>query len=278
MRSLLRFIFRYHFFFLFLLLESVCFMLIAGNNFFQRASIVNTSSAFTGTVLTAFNNVEEYFSLRRTNRLLAEENALLRNHQIESYLLSDTMKYLKYDELHMVRYEYVPAKVVNNTVNRQKNYITINRGSKYGIAPDMAVISSNGIVGIVIDVTENFSTAISILHIDTKISAKIRKNGYIGSLTWDGTSKNMGLLSDISTYVTISKGDTVVTSGFSTVFPENIMVGQIEDFYIPEGENFFKIKVRFSTDFSNLSFAYVIKNHLQKEQKELEERSVAKNE
>jgi len=270
MRSLILFIFKYHFIFLFLILETICFLFIARSGFFQRASLVTTSNVVSGQLFSSVNAVEEYFSLKYTNRLLSEENARLRNRMMESYLNPDNTLYLNPTDSIERHYEYVPVKVVNNTVNRQKNYITINKGAKYGIQPDMAVVSTNGIVGIVIDVSENFSSVISLLHLDAKVSAKILKNDYFGSLTWDGNDKNFAVFSDISTYVTIEQGDTIVTSGLSTVFPEGIMIGTIYDFFVPEGENFYRIRIKLSTDFSNLSFAYVIKNYLQLEQNDME--------
>ena len=135
----------------------------------------------------------------------------------------------------------------------------------------MAVISSNGIVGIVKDVSGNFSSVLSVLHKDARISAMIKKNGYFGSLVWDGSDFKTGTLSDIPVHAKISEGDTIVTSRYSAIFPDGILIGTIVGFKINPGDNFYTIYVKFSTDFSNLSYVYVVNNLMKDEQSLLEE-------
>jgi len=152
-----------------------------------------------------------------------------------------------------------------NTTNKRNNYLTLNKGSNQGIAKDMGVITSTGIVGIVKEVSANFSSVISVLHKETKISAKVKKNGHLGTVIWTGGDYSNGELIDIPTHVKPVIGDTIITSGYSTSFPEGIMIGTISDFKIVKGDNFYTITIKFSTDFNNISYAYVIRNIMKDE-------------
>lgn len=273
MRNLLRFLWKYSNFVLFILMEVCCFYLIFQNNSFQRAGWINSSNAFAGNVFTTVNSIKEYFALKETNELLAAENALLRTQSLGSYAKYITTKTMVGDTVLKQQYTYIPADVVNNSVNRRNNYLTLNRGYKQGIARDMAVITSNGIVGYIKDVSANYCTVLSILNKDAKISAKVKRYDELGSLIWEGGDYRYGLLQDIGTHVKIAKGDSIVTSNFSDIFPSNIMIGTVESYAPREGGEFYNIKVKYSANLKNVTHVYIINNILRQEKIQLEERS-----
>ncbi len=273
MRNLLRFLWKYSNFVLFILMEVFCLYLVFQNNSFQKAGWINSSNAFVGNVFTTANSIKEYFALKETNELLAAENARLRNQSLGSYAKYITTATVINDTVLKQQYTYIPAEVVNNSVNRRNNYLTLNRGYKQGITNDMAVITSNGIIGYTKDVSANYCTVLSILNKDAKISAKIKRFGELGSLIWEGGDYRFGLLQDIGTHVKITKGDTIVTSNFSSIFPSNITIGTVESFAPREGGEFYNIKVRYTGNLKNVTHVYIINNILREEKKNLEERS-----
>ena len=276
MRPLFQFLARHYFFFLFLLLEGLALTMLVSNSYYQRSVIVNSANGFTGRVYSWYSGITQYLSLKESNRYLAEENARLLNFQKSSFIKTDNKVFLKNDTLYRQQYEYVTAKVINNSTNQINNYLTINKGSKLGIKKGMAVVCSQGIVGIVNEVSENFATVISMLHPKMKISAKIKKNDYVGTIVWEGGSAERGSLKDIPTHVKIKAGDTVITSGYSLMFPEGAMIGTIKDFRVNKGNDFYIVDVDFSTDFNNVSWVYVVQNMMKDELDNLE--GAAKNE
>jgi rod shape-determining protein MreC len=270
MRNLIAFVIRYHFFLLFLMLEAFAFVLIANSTYYQQASILNTSNRVTGTVYSAFDNVTDYLSLRKTNYILSEENARLRKATSLSFLKADTNSFFVNDTINKLRYTYIAAKVINNSVNKRNNYIMLNKGRKHGIEKDMAVITSNGIVGTVVSVSANFSWVMSVLNKHTKISGRIKKNNQMGTIIWEGKDFSVGTLSDIPAHVKIAKGDTIVTSGFSYIFPAGIFVGTIKDFRVEQGDHFYVIPFNFGVDYNSLDYVYVVKDLSKKEVMNLE--------
>jgi rod shape-determining protein MreC len=251
-------------------MEIFSFTLIFRYNRYQRAGVLNFSSAVQGFAYSKVFKFKEYLNLYKINQELVNENNLLHN-QVDHYKQiirnSPVM-----DETYFPgrKFTYIPARVINNSVNKQYNFLTLDRGANHGIKPEMAVISSEGIVGVVYAVTGNFSTVISLLNRDFRLSAKIKKNNYFGSLTWEGINPRTASLSEIPYHVNIQKGDTVVTSGYSTIFPEGILVGTVTAFEIEES-NFFRIEVELSEDFNQLTHVYIINNLLMEEQSNLEE-------
>ena len=181
------------------------------------------------------------------------------------------MKHINNDTILKQQYTFMTSKVINNSTNRRNNYLTLNKGSKQGIKPEMGVICSEGIVGIVKDVSDNYSSVISFLHKDSRFSARIRKSGYIGSMVWNGFDETHGTLNDIAKHVKVSIGDTIVTSSFSTIFPDGVVIGTVAQVSSTGGNNFQDIKVKLSTPFGKLSYVYVISNLFKEEQKALEE-------
>ncbi len=269
MRNFFNFLIRQYFFFLFLILEIISFVLIVQYNYYQKSSFINTTNNISGGILSSFHSISEYFSLRETNQKLAEENARLLSEAAKFYLKTDTLTHFQKDTIYNRQFVFTTAKVLSNSTNRRNNYLTLNKGSKHGISIDMGVISSNGIVGIVKEVSSHFSSVISVLNKETKISAKIRKNGQIGTIIWEGGDYRYGHLIDIPTHIKPLIGDTIITSGFSNSFPEGILIGTISDFKIEKGDNFYTITIKFLNDFNSISYVNIIQNLMKPELDEL---------
>jgi rod shape-determining protein MreC len=262
---------KYNAFFLLVIYFIISLVLLIRNNSFQRASVWNSSNQVIGEAYGKANELKSYLSLGRTNDSLAAENALLRN-QLSSSFKSDSIKQvIVRDSTLKQQYTYTLSKVINNSINRKNNYLTIDRGTKHGIVKGMGVTSAKGIVGIVWNVSENFATIRSILHSDTKVSAQV--NGNIGSLVWGegNNDSRYAYLKDVQSHLNIKKGDKVLSSEFS-LFPEGTTIGYVVENRIKGGTNELDIKVKLSTDFSTLQYqyVYVINNLLSSEQVSLE--------
>ncbi len=270
MRNFFRFIIKNHFIILFLLLEIVSFYLVVSFNSYQRASWISSSSKVSGGLYRSFSNVSQYLMLQQINEELANENTYLRNQLPSSFVDSKDYFSLVYDSLNKQQFIYRSAKVINNSVNKHFNYITLNKGSKNGIAKEMGVISSKGIVGIIKDVSDHYSSVISILNTRLLISAKLKESGFFGALSWNGKDYKYAWLNEIPIHAPVSVGNLVVTSGFSAIFPERILIGTVESVEKDKGESFYKIKVKLSVDFKDLSFVEVISNNMRDEQLKIE--------
>lgn len=216
------------------------------------------------------NNITEYFELKKTNEQLAGENARLITLSKNSFIKINRNFLIIDDTLYKQQYKYLSAKVINSTTNRRNNFLILDHGREQGVEPGMGVISTGGVVGVVNKVSENFCSVISLLHKESKFSAKLKKNDYFGIVTWEGGDYEFALLSAIPRHVALTKGDTVITRASSGIFPEGVMVGSIEEFEIPPGENFYNIKLRLSTGFNRLTHVYIVRNVLKSEQEILE--------
>jgi rod shape-determining protein MreC len=270
MRNLFNFIIRHYFVFLFLVLQVVAFLLIVQNHHYQRSFLVNSSNFLAGNIYNTRTNIAHYFSLAKTNRHLAEANSELFRYMQGSYLKTDQQVFNFRDTLYQVQFSYINAKVINNSVINRNNYITLNKGRIHGIRQDMGVITHNGVIGIVKDVSNNFSSVLSFLHSDIQISAKIKKNNHMGTIIWEGYDYRKASMLYIPTHLELNVGDTIITSGFSHIFPEGVLIGTISDFEIRRGDNFFTIELDLACDFNNLEFVQVVKNIFRDEQIELE--------
>ncbi len=270
MRDFIRFIIKYHFAILFFIIELVCLLLVFNYNAYQRSTFLSSSNALTGGIFKSYNAGAEYLMLREINEDLARENAYLRSRLPESYRASKDYFTLVHDSLSMQEYIYRSARVINNSTNKRFNYITLNKGRLNGIEPEMGVISNKGVVGIVKNVSDNYSTVISIINTRLKISAKLKASGFFGSVEWDGTSYQHVYLLDIPRHANVQVGDLVVTSGYSAIFPEGILLGNVEDVVLDKGASFYRIKVKLSVDFKNLSFVEIIGHNSADEQLTLE--------
>ncbi|MBL4586224.1 MAG: rod shape-determining protein MreC [Flavobacteriales bacterium] len=270
MKNVLQFVFRNHVFFLFLLIELVSFSLIVQNNRFQRTSFLNSSNYLVGNVYTLSNSVTEYFGLKQVNDELALENAALRSLLNQSKFSTSNTSISIVDSARLQHYNYIPTKVVNVSTDRRNNYLTINKGILQGVEPEMAVISSNGIIGIIKDVSKNYASVISILHKHSSISTRLSDSGYFGSLVWDGRNPKIAQLTDIPNHVKISEGMLVETSGYSSMFPSGVSIGKVIAYDIDPGDNFYSIDVALNTDLISISLVYVVTNLMRIEQKQLE--------
>lgn len=270
MRNLFRFLTKNSFIFLFLLLEVVAFSLLVQNNNYQSSKVLNSSNFLVGNLYATINNIDEYFSLKEENQKLADQNAKLQSTNVSSFMKVFGRMVQINDTTYFQSYVYSSAKVINNSTNKRQNYLTLDKGGINGIQSEMGVISSKGVVGIVKNVSEHFSSVMSVLHEKTKISAKIKKSGYYGSLIWEGGNYREAELKDIPNHVKLEVGDTIVTSGYSSIFPENILIGTVKEFDLPKGNNFYNIKVEFTEDYKNVSHVYIVRSLLKEERQKLE--------
>ena len=278
MRELLDFIVKKKHWFLFLFLEVISFTLILKNNEYQRSVIFSSANVVIGKVASLSGNVSSYFNLRKINESLSERNGHL---EMQLLQLEDKIALLKADAISFkgevkdsmqtsFPYDFVMAKVVYNSVGYLSNYITIDRGSRDGVAADMGVVSELGVVGVVSNVSDRFSVVIPILNPKSKLSCKIKGNSHFGSIAWDGRDTRYAKMERLPKYVPFQVGDTIVTSSFSTIFPQGIAVGTIDSYENQSDDKFYSIKVKLFTDFGSLSNVRVIRNQRQKEQQELE--------
>ena len=269
MKEIIKLILKYHFTIIFILLEIVSFSLIIRHNEYQRAIFSESASTLFGNISSTITSIKDYFRLKEINESLAKENILLKN-RLEAYeFLQDTIIQRTVVEGSIPVYEYIGAKQVNATYNRTKNYITLNRGRKNGLQKEMAVCTPEGIVGLIQDLSDHFAVVIPLINVDARISAKIKKNNYYGSLQWDGNDYAYSYLNDIPYHVEVNAGDTIVTSGLSKIFPEGIVVGYVES-VDKVTANFLKIKVKLAVDFKRINHVYVILNNKKNEQTRLE--------
>lgn len=269
MRNLWLFISKYNAFFFLIIFFTISLILLIKNNSYQHASVWNSSNRIVGNAYAQINELSSYLKLAKTNDSLAAENARLKN-QLKSSFYDDSIQQTNVnDTILKQQYTYIIARVINNSVHQKNNYITINRGNRHGLKKGMGVISSKGVVGIVLNVSENFATIRSLLHTETKISASV--DGNIGSLVWgDGNyDSRFALLKDIQSHLIIKKGAKVVTSEFS-LFPQGTEIGYVSNTGTKNGDSSLKIEVRLNTDFAKLQYVYVIINQLSEEQLSLE--------
>jgi rod shape-determining protein MreC len=270
MRNLFAFIWKYKNFFLFLIIESLSVFLLIRNNNYQRAGFINSSSEVAGNILQTYDNFTQYFTLKQENERLSAEIADLHNKLVSSLADYTTHHVVINDTAFRQKYTYISAKVVNNSTNRQNNYLTLNRGSSQGVKPEMAVISGSGVVGIVKDVSANFCSVISVLNRNTSVPATIKKYGENAILKWPGEDYQFGLLANIPSHLKLVKGDTVVTSSYSSIFPQGVMVGKVEQVVPVQGNTFNDVKIRFSTDFRKLVYVSIVNNLFKAEQDSIE--------
>jgi len=270
MRNLWIFISKYNAFFLFLIFEVSSLIIYVKYNSFQKAAFINSSNEVTGNLYARVNEFYRYLSLKDVNDSLARENARLRNQLKSSFYVDTVTKHKVTDTVYKQQYEYIVAKVINNSVNHSNNYLTINRGSKQGIAKGMGVICDKGIVGKIIYVSDHFAVVQSLLHKDSQFSAMLANNKEIGYVAWgDDMDPHKGVLKDVSNNALPKLGELVVTSGYS-LFPEGIPVGKISNLHTKAGGLLLNMELTLAVDFSELQYVNVVDNKFAKEQEGLE--------
>ncbi len=306
MKGLIKFLSRFSILFLFVILELVAFNIMSSKTNMQRVKMLSATSDLVGSVNSINDNIAEYFSLKLYNTELSDENAMLRN-ELEKYKqkiadgsyysnnvgiapanpvlidsisnitqASDTVKQqqmeldLSIDSI-VVRFSYIPARIISNSHIRQNNFFTINKGFKDGIKKEMGVVGPDGVVGIITGLSNNYATGSSLLNTRWSVSSKIKNTNYFGTLVWNGKSPKFAKLNEIAYHVELNKGDTIVTSGYSDVFPEGIDIGTVEKVDHTGGGNFLDIEIKLLTNFENVSYVTVVVNKDVEEIKKLKE-------
>ncbi|PKG49820.1 MULTISPECIES: rod shape-determining protein MreC [Olleya] len=257
MQQIVNFILRNKSFLFFLLLLCVSVGLTIQSHSYHKSKFINSANSITGGVYNTSNSVSSYFGLKQENDKLHEENTRLRsllfNQNIDAKTFIDSTSFKG-------RYTFTTAKIIKNSYSLQNNYLTINKGSRDSIKQDLGVISSKGIIGIIDNTNSKYATVISILNTTNKISGQLKKTNQFGTLSWNGKSPRLIQLTDIQKSAKLVKGDTIVTSGRSAIFPKGILVGTIEDFKLDVTKNFFEVNVLLFNDMTNLEHVSVIEN------------------
>jgi rod shape-determining protein MreC len=230
----------------------------------KKKVVFSSANAVSGYFNKKINTWLAYFTLAQENELLRKENLDLRNRLNKLQSLS---KYNDKDSLLIdsVKYHYLSATVINNSIYKSQNFITIDKGKADGVKIDCGVIGPQGVVGVVVAVSEHYALVVSLLNSRFGLSAKIKNSNHFGSLYWTKNDYRFAGLAEVPNHVKINKGDSIVTSGFSAIFPAGITIGTINDYRTNESNNFYEIDVKLSTDFKSLYYVYVIDNTMRNE-------------
>ena len=275
MRNLLNFLLKYNHWFLFILLEVISFVLLFRFNHYQHSVYFSSANVVAGKVYEVSGGITSYFHLKSVNEDLLDRNMLLeqqisnlekalKERQVDSITINSVRQMPQSD------YQLFKAHVIKNSLTLPDNYITLDKGSSSGIRSEMGVIDGNGIVGIVYETSPSYSVVISVLNSKSNISCKIIGSDYFGYLKWERGDSRYAYLKDLPRHAEFNLGDTVVTSGFSTVFPEGIMVGTVDDMSDSNDGLSYLLKIKLATDFGKLGDVRVIARNGQEEQKKLE--------
>lgn len=275
MHNLLNFLFRYGYCFLFILLEFVCFLLLFRFNNYQSSIGFTSANEIVGGVYNISSRISSFFSLSTANKQLTLRNIEL---ETENLVLREKLKLTCPDSLingsdsflEYQGYGIIPARVINNSINAHDNYITLDKGSFDGISPEMGVVNGNGIVGIVYMVSDHYSLVISLLNKKASISCKFKHSDYFGYLRWKNDEPRYAYLEDLPRHAQFQEGDTIVTSGYSAVFPKGLLVGTVDNVADSEDGHSYLLRIRLATDFSCLDKVVVMRNMNYAEQRELE--------
>ena len=278
MRNLLNFLLKYNYWLLFILLEVICFVLLFRFNNYQQSVFFTSANVVAGKVYEVSGGISSYFHLKSVNedlldRIMALEQQItnLENRLKDYRIDSITMNSIRY--LEQADYKIFKAHVIRNSLNQADNYITLDKGSSAGIRPEMGVIDGNGVVGIVYKTSPSYSLVISVLNSKSSISCKIIGSEYFGYLKWEYGDSRYAYLKDLPRHAEFNLGDTVVTSGYSTVFPAGVMVGTVDDMSDSNDGLSYLLKIKLATDFGKLGNVRVISRNGQGEQRELENMS-----
>ena len=250
MQSIINSIIKYRNLIIYIFLLLFSFNYLYNNSGLHYSTLGNISISISGYSAKKINNVKSYFNLISENKLLKEENLILQKNQFNSY--SNNV------ESESLMPNIIQANVIKNTINKTRNFILIDKGENDGVSIDNGVINSNGIIGIINNVSQDYSSIISILNTDLKINAMIQRLSTIGSLSWDGNNSSKMILSDIPSSNQIKLGDTIITGGMSFYFPKGIKIGTISNYETNETEGYFNIEVSLFNNFSSLNNVYVI--------------------
>jgi rod shape-determining protein MreC len=276
-RNVFLFIRRHFNFLFFLVLQILSLSFLFRYNKFHEAAFLNVSTEITGRLNEKYNGIEYYFQLKKTNEYLVQENLRLRQQLKDNFEAPDSNQRLFHDTIRVDsgksirKWLMMEAKVVNNTITLPANYMTIHRGFRQGVRQNMGVTGPQGIVGSVINVSENFAIVMSVLHPDFHVVAQLKKGGENGTIYWDGVSPSFISMRGIPRSTNVVVGDTVLTSQISSLFSANLLVGTVAEIVPDNTSNFYNLKLRLATNFSNIEYGYVIANLQYDEQKRLED-------
>ena len=263
MRNLLEFLSKYYHWLLFAVLEVTSFVLLFQFNSYQGSVWFTSANAVVGKLYELESSIESFFSLTKVNKDLTLRNFYLERqvNQLSRlyYDLTKDTTIAERNELEFLsRYKLIPAKVVSNSVDRNDNLMTIDRGSKDGVEKDMGVACGNGVVGVVYLVSDHFSVVMPVLNYHSRISCAIRRRGYFGYLKWQGGDANIAYVEDVPRHAKFKRGDWVETSGYSSIFPPGVLVGKIIEVYNSRDGLSYRLKVQLTTDFGNVRDVCVI--------------------
>jgi rod shape-determining protein MreC len=270
MQQIINFVIRNKTFLLFLLLFGISLALTIQSHSYHRSRFINSANAVTGGIYGTINSVDQYFSLKQENELLIEENKRLKEVLFNSKesLATGT----KDSILDGKKYRITSAEVYKNSYSLTNNYLTLNKGNKDGIKRDFGVIHPKGIIGIIDNTSNGYSTVLSILNKKSRINAKLKATNHFGSLTWNGASPDIMQLIDVSKFAPVKVGDTIVSGGQSAIFPKGIQIGTVENFTTDIGGDTYTIDVRLFNDMTNIGKVYIIENTEREEIKQLEDK------
>ena len=282
MKNIFDFIFRHFTLLSFLLLQTAAIYMLTQASTSHQTFFSSKMNDATTKINERYYNMRGYFFLRETNEKLAQENARLLNLLGSNISAPDSSIRIVTDSVYKDslnkyrKYNWLPAKVIGNTVSLQTNFLTLERGSLQGVKKGMAAISPEGIAGVVVEVSENTSKVMSLLHRNSRVSAMLKKDNNAGSIEWDGASPYFLLLRNVSKSAKVLKGDTVVTSTYSANFPPNQIVGRVAEINADPSSNFYTLKIRTAANFFTLQYVYLVENLRYQEQFDLE-KSNSKN-
>ena len=247
----------------FLVLLFFSLYLLIDSNYYHKSKFNNLSNNYAKVIIKKSSSLINYFNLKEENEKLIRENLSLKN---LLYLKKETTNDSSFFD---TKYIFSDAKIISNNFSFSKNYLIIDKGSQHGIEKEMGVVSSSGIIGIIVDITNKYSSVMSILNINSKINAKIKKSFHFGTLEWDGNDPDIINLNDVPKIANIKVGDSIVTGGMSTIFPENLNIGVVFKIDSQNAGNYYEIEVKLTNDMSSIRNVYIINNTHKKEIEEL---------
>lgn len=268
MKSIFLIFIKYGTHLLFVVFQVICFTLIIKSNKVHGDIYDNTKNIFFGSINNKVDQLSDYLSLDEQNDSLVRENAKLMDIIINQRTTSEIDSIT--DTLLLQQYSFIPAEICNKTIHLRNNYFTLCAGSVNNVKPMMGVISAEGIVGIITKVSKRYSQVIPLLHSQSRISASVRGSNFFGNLNWTKTDPNQMTLEAIPKHAQISIGDTITTSGYSSIFPKDLLIGTITNFEVAKGSSNYVIDVNLFNNLNNLSYVYIVNNNLREEQIKLE--------
>lgn len=265
MNNLLRFIKINQFLLLFILIEGLSITLLLQNNSFQASKTIKFSTKYTSALYNSSSSFSDYLDLKEINDYLISENAKLHSILKNTEYFNDSLL------IQNKNYNYIPTKVINNSVNKINNFITLNKGSKSGIKQGMGVITNEGVIGVVHSVSEDYSLVLSLLHKKAATGIFLKKNMHTAILKWEGFDYRSAVINDLPVHIPLSKGDTIITNSYSNIYPEGVNIGTIANFKKNLDNGFYTINIKLFEDFNSLRYVYVVNSIQSEEQLKLEQ-------